>query len=423
MPDTGANQTAPASLWRGRLLVLIGIILVAASLRLAVASLSPLVDLIGESFVLPTWVVGLIGTAPPICYAIFGLATPAMEKRIGMEPLMVISLLIITIGTATRALVSDALLLLVFTAVLFAGVGIGNILLPPLVRKYFPDRVGLMVTIYTTIMAIVTTLPALVGVPLAEATDWRFSLGMWTVVSGVAMIPWIIMLLQERVAKRSPVSTATGTVKIVEPDAKTMTRLLRVPMVWALIFVFGTSSTAAYTMFAWLPQILVERAGVSIQTAGSLLALFGFMGLPCSIVVPMLIVRFQATRGVFLISILAGIAGLVGLIVAADAAPVLWVFILGIIAALFPMSLVLISIRSRETATTVPLSGLVQSIGYLYAAAWPVLFGLLHDWQGNWTLSLVLLTISFAAAIPVGIIASRRTTVEAEWERRSGTKW
>lgn len=421
MPGADATPTTPASLWRGRVLALLGIIFVASSLRLAVASLSPLVDLIGESFPLPASVVGLIGTAPPICYAIFGLATPWLEKRIGLEPLMAIALVIVTIGTATRAMATDATMLLLSTAVLFAGVGIGNILLPPLVKKYFPDRIGLMMTIYTTIMAIVTTLPALVAVPLATATDWRTSLGIWTIFSGLAVVPWVVMILKERVAKRAPVSTATGAVQIVEPDAKAMSRLMRVPLVWALVAVFGTSATSAYTMFAWLPQILTERADVSMQTAGTMLAVFAFMGLPASLVVPMLVVRFQATRGVFLVSIIGGILGVLGLTLAPTAAPWLWVFLLGFIGALFPMSLVLISIRSRGADTAVPLSGIVQSVGYLYAAAWPVLFGLLHEWQGNWTLALILLGASFALTIPAGLIASRPGTVEAAWEKRHGS--
>lgn len=411
----------PASLWRGRLLALLGIIFVASSLRLAVASLSPLVDLIGESFALPASVVGLIGTAPPICYAIFGLATPWLEKRIGLEPLMAIALVIVTIGTATRAMATDATMLLLSTAVLFAGVGIGNILLPPLVKKYFPDRIGLMMTIYTTIMAIVTTLPALVAVPLATATDWRTSLGIWTIFSGIAIVPWVIMILKERVAKRAPVSTATGAVEIVEPDARAMSRLMRVPLVWALVAVFGTSATSAYTMFAWLPQILTERAGVSMQTAGTLLGVFAFMGLPFSLVVPLLVTRFQATRGVFLVSVIGATIGVAGLIVAPTAAPFLWVLLLGFIGALFPMSLVLISIRSRGADTAVPLSGIVQSVGYLYAAAWPVLFGVLHEWQHSWTLPLILIAASFVLTIPAGLIASRPGTVEAAWEKRHGS--
>lgn len=421
MPNVDSASARPPSLWRGRLLALLGVLLVAGSLRLAVASLSPLVELIGTSFPLSASVVGLIGTAPPVCYAIFGLLTPALERRIGLEKLMAIALLVVTIGTATRAMAADAAMLLISTAVLFAGVGVGNILLPPLVKKYFPDRIGLMMTLYSTIMALVTTVPALVAVPIATATDWRVSLGMWTLFSALAMIPWVIMIVQESVAKRAPVSTATGPVEIATPDAKAMSRLVRLPLVWALVVVFGTSGAASYTMFAWLPQILSERAGVDLQTSGSLLAFFAFMGLPFSLVVPLLITRYRATRWIFLTAIVGGTSGLIGLIVAPAAAPFLWVLLLGFIGALFPMSLVLISIRSRSVDTAVPLSGIVQSIGYLYTAIWPVLFGVLHERQGSWTIALIALAASFVLVVPAGLVASRQGTVEAAWEKRHGS--
>lgn len=420
-PET-APDAAPGSLWRGRFLALAGIVLVAASLRLAVASLSPLVGMIGQSFDLPPAVVGLIGTAPPVCFAIFGFITPWLAQRVGLEPLVTIALLVITLGTATRAMASDATVLLIGTATLFAGVGIGNILLPPLVKKYFPDRIGLMMTIYTTMMAIVTTLPALVAVPLATAIDWRVSLGIWTVVSAVAMVPWLMMVLQERVAKRSPVSTATGAVSVVEPDASTMSRLVKLPLVWAIIGVMSTSSGVAYAMFAWLPQILMDQTGMSALAAGSLLAVFGALGLPASLLVPLLVVRFQATRGIVLVAVIATITGLAGMAFVPRLAPLLWVILIGFAAAaLFPTGLVLISIRCRGVDTAVPLSGIVQSVGYTYAAAWPFALGLLHEGSSTWTPALLLMIALTALAIPAGIVASRPTTVEAEWERKHGS--
>ena len=67
------------------------------------------------------------------------------------------------------------------TAVIFAAVGVGNVLLPPLVKKYFPDRIGLMTTIYSTTMAVASFGPPLVAVPIADAAGWRLSLGLWAV--------------------------------------------------------------------------------------------------------------------------------------------------------------------------------------------------------------------------------------------------
>ena len=78
-----AAPTRP--LWRGRALAFTGIVLVAFSLRSAVAALSPILAEVNADLHVPTWVVGLIGAAPPICFAVFGIVTPTLERRFGLE--------------------------------------------------------------------------------------------------------------------------------------------------------------------------------------------------------------------------------------------------------------------------------------------------------------------------------------------------
>lgn len=213
------------------MLALIGIVLFALSLRSAVASLSPLVDHITEDFAMPAVVIGLIGTAPPVCYAVFGILTPSWERRLGLERLTVIAIAIVTAGTVVRALAPDAVTLLLGTTLIFAAVGVGNILLPPLVRTYFPDRIGLMTTVYSTTMAIATLSPPLVAVPVADSTDWRFSLGLWAVFAAVALIPWIALLVRGR--------SAPDEDDLETPNPRVFGRMWRLPLAW------GSAGTAA----------------------------------------------------------------------------------------------------------------------------------------------------------------------------------
>ena len=102
--------TAPASrpLWQGRTLALLGIVLFAFSLRSAVASLSPVLGYIRADFDVAAWVVGAIGTAPPVCYAVAGLLTPALERRLGLERLTALALVVVAGGLLARGLAADA---------------------------------------------------------------------------------------------------------------------------------------------------------------------------------------------------------------------------------------------------------------------------------------------------------------------------
>lgn len=408
------TSDAARPLWRGRVLALLGIALFAFSLRSAVGSLSPVLDHIRADFDVSGWVVGAIGTAPPVCFAVFGLLTPRWERRLGLERMTVIALLVVSAGLVARGFAGDALTLAATTALIFAGVGVGNVLLPPLVKKHFPDRIGLVTTLYSTTMAFSTFLPPLFAVPVADAADWRWSLGMWAVFSSLALVPWIVMLVRERGGRG---------VDIEQPTARVFGRLWALPMTWAVTVTFLVSGAIAYTCFAWLPSLLVDTAGVTPAQAGALLSLFGMMGLPAALVVPVLVARYRIVPWLFAVAVGSGLAGVSGLLFAPSVAPWLWVALLGTAPLFFPLALVLIGLRSRTHEGAVALSGFVQSIGYAVVAVVPLTVGIVHDLTQSWTAALVILGIVIIASIPAGVVVARRETVEDEWERRHRRTW
>lgn len=417
------KSTPARPLWQGRTLALVGIVLFAFSLRSAVASLSPLYDHIAVDFDVSAAVIGLIGTAPPVCYAVFGLLTPALERRFGLERLAVTAMAVVAIGLIVRSLAPGSAMLLAGTALIFAAVGVGNILLPPLVKRYFPDRIGLMTTVFSTTMAVATFLPPLVAVPVADASDWHVSLGLWAVFAVVAAVPWVGLSVRRAAHDRSvtAASRENGEEDDIEgPNPRAFGRMWRLPIAWALLVGFAVSSSIAYTAFAWMPTLLVDIAGVTPAVAGVLLSLFGFMGLPASLAVPLLVTRWNATRVLFGVSVGTGFAGIAGLLFVPTVAPWLWVSLLGLAPLLFPLILVLLGLRTRTHEGAVALSGFVQSGGYAIAALFPVGIGLLHEATGSWTGPLIVLAIVVAAAIPAGVVAAQPHTVEDDWERRHG---
>lgn len=414
-----AAPTRP--LWQGRALALVGVILVAFSLRSAVASLSPILSEVRADFDVPTWVVGLIGAAPPVCFAVFGIVTPALERRFGLERLAVAAMVVATAAMLGRAFAADAGLLLGATAVLFAAVGVGNVVLPPLIKAYFPDRTGTMTALYSSLLAAAAFIPPLVAVPVADAAGWRFSLGMWAVFALAAIVPWVLQLLADARAGAARVAASeTAEVEIDEPAPRVLGRLPRVPLAWALAVTFAISSASVYACFAWLPVVLVDMAGVSHAAAGALLSLFGAMGLPWSILVPMVITRWNRVGAIYAVALVAGIAGVLGMVLAPSAATVLWVVLLGVPQGLFPAVLVLMQRRSRTHEGAVALSSFSQSVGYAVAAVFPLGFAVLHELTGRWEGAIASLGVLFLLAIPAGIIVARTRTIEEEWEKRHG---
>ena len=437
---TSGASASVRPLWRGRAFAVLGIILLAFSLRSAVASLSPVVGLIAADFPVPPVVLGLIGAAPPVCYAVFGLATPWLERRLGLERMTVIAAALITLGLVARGFAVDSVTLIAATALVFAGVGTGNILLPPLVKKYFPDRLGLMMTVYSVAMAASTFLPPLIAVPVADAAGWRVSLAEWAVFAVAAMIPWIVLMLRDKAPAPTPAApreteapdetpqdrefeSVTGPVVVAPADSRILSRLPRLPLAWAMTFIFGVSASMAYVSFGWLPQVIADVGGVSAAEAGFLLGVFSVVALPCSLVVPGLTVRYAWATPVLLItSVVTGSIGLLGLVLAPHAFLYGWVVLYGLTGIMFPMSLALLSIRARTHESAVALSGFVQSIGYGIAAVFPLLIGLLHETTGGWQVPLMVVIGVLVVSIPAGLVAGRRRTIEDEWEARHG-RW
>ena len=84
--------------WRGRIVVLAGIVLVGLNLRIAVAAVSPIIEVVRQDFALTDTQVGLLGTVPVASFALFGsLATP-VARRLGLEPTMILALLLSMTG-------------------------------------------------------------------------------------------------------------------------------------------------------------------------------------------------------------------------------------------------------------------------------------------------------------------------------------
>ncbi|GGF02381.1 MFS transporter [Mycetocola zhadangensis] len=388
----------------GRVLAFVGIILVAANLRTAVGALSPIVGRISTDLALSPVIVGLLGSMPPVCFALFGILTPALVRRSRLEVVLIAALLAIFAGHLLRGLAADVLVLVLGSAITFAGLGLGNVLLPPVVKKYFPDRIALLTTIYVTMLSVSTLIPPLVAVPVADAASWRISLAMWAGLSVIALIPWLALLARDR---RSP---AAPTLEAANSDV--VGTLWRSPLAISLAVVFGLSSLNAYAMFAWLPSLVRDTVGVSDTTAGVLLSIYAFMGIPAGLLIPILAVRMRNVALLIYVAIGCLVAGYAGLLLAPTSAPVLWVVLSGLGTLLFPLALVLINLRSRSHVGAIALSSFAQSVGYVIGAMGPLVVGLTHDATGGWTVPLIVLIGVAFVGVFAGAVVSRDRMIE-----------
>jgi MFS transporter, CP family, cyanate transporter len=378
-------------------LALAGIILVVLNLRPAITSLSPIYDQIGGSFSLTATALGILGMLPPLAFAFFGALTPRLISKLGLERLILYALALICCGQVMRSFSNDVWLFGITSVVALAGMGIGNVLLPPLIKSYFPDRIGLVTSIYAAAISVSAALPSLVAVPVTQLSGWRFSTGMWAGLELIAAVPWVILL--------------SGSQKSVQSQQHQEYSAWGWPTAWAIAILFGVGALNNYTMIAWLPKILTSSAGVSQASSGIMLSMYNLIGFPVGLAVPIILSRTRRPLYVIAIGIVCLLVGYLGLAYLPVYAWV-WIFPAGIGLMLVTVGLTLVNLRSHTQDGAAVLSGFTQGTGYLLGAIGPIVVAGLHSMTGDWMSALWFLLITALVALGAGIIAARPRFIE-----------
>src|SRR5690348_1627150 len=128
---------------KSMLLLAAGMVLVAANLRAAASSVGPLLDQIKSDLGLSSTAAGLLTTLPVLCFGLVAPVGPALARRIGYQAAVGAALGTLIVGLLVR-LVPGVAPLYLGTTLAGAGIAVGNVLLPVLVRRSFHERAGLM---------------------------------------------------------------------------------------------------------------------------------------------------------------------------------------------------------------------------------------------------------------------------------------
>jgi CP family cyanate transporter-like MFS transporter len=415
-----ALPTGSVAPWRGRRVVLLGVVLVALNLRIAVASVSPILDLVRADVALSATEAGLLGTIPVVSFAAFGSITPVLARRVGLEPLLIAAMLLSVTGEIVRSGTSTAAGFLGWSVIALAGMGMGNVLLPPVVKRYFPDRIGVVTSVYSVTMSFSTAVPALLAVPVAERLGWRASLSVWAAVGVLAAIPWVVVIVRSAAARsalggllrRGPATTPALTSRHRQGG-----RVWRSPLAWGMAVTFAMNSLDSYAMFAWLPQILID-GGISPHAAGVWLSVFAILGLPPALVAPIAAARMRNPIPLVVVFVTCWAVSYLGLLVAPGGPVGLWVVLGGLGPGAFPVLLALINLRTRTSAGAASLSGFTQGVGYAIAGTGPLLIGVLYDATGSWTAPLLLLLGTLVVLLAAATVACRPVMLEDTWGPR-----
>ncbi|MEU0786422.1 MFS transporter [Streptomyces sp. NPDC006173] len=408
--STAPRPPAPRA-WTTRLVV-VGIVLTALNLRPAITSLGALLEEVRDGLGMSGSVAGLLTSVPPLCFAVFGVMAPRLARRFGPAAVVCAGMAAITAGLALRPFIGGTAGFLAASALALMGIAVSNVLMPVIVKRWFPDRVGSMTGLYSMALALGTSLAAAVTVPMTDALggSWRSGLVVWAGLAAAAVLPWIALV---RARGAAPGSDEPAPAPGDARQEAAGLRITRSRTAWALAVFFGLQATAAYITMGWMAQIFRD-AGVAAGTAGLLLAVTMVMGVPLAFVIPRLATRLPHQGPIVVALGVCGLAGYAGLYLAPAGGAWAWAVLLGISNCAFPLALTMVGMRARTGAGVVQLSAFAQSTGYLLSIPGPLLVGVLYQHSGGWGLPLALMAGLMVPQIAVGIRAGRNRTVEDE---------
>jgi MFS transporter, CP family, cyanate transporter len=240
-----ASQTADQ-----RRILLVLLWLSGACLRLTVLAIPPVVPLLHADLRLSETAIGWLSSLPPMLFAIAAVPGALLIARFGIVPALLVGLLLNAAGGAARAAIPDVAFLYASTIVMAAGVSIMQPALPPLVRAWFPQRMGFATAVYTNGLLVGEILPVAFTIPLILPLvhdSWRLNFVVWS--APVLATALLVVLCAPR---RSEVQNTEAVAKRRWwPD-------WRRPLIWRLGLIFGSVNAIYFVTNAFLPDYVIS---------------------------------------------------------------------------------------------------------------------------------------------------------------------
>lgn len=376
--------------------LLAAVLLVGLNLRSSIAAVSPVLPDIRADLHMSSATAGLLTSLPVLCFALGSPAALWLGRRLGIYRALLVGCLVIALATLARPYAGVGLLLAA-TVILGLAMTVGNVLMPAAVKRDFGSAAGRITGVTTASLSTGAALAAALTAPLAVWLGWRHALAAWAVVAVVAVVALA------RPAARARHAPAAERPRRYETGARLRTNRVA----WALTAFLGLQSVTYYAVTAWMPSLLRETAGLSLADAGLAMSLFQVLGIPGTLMVPVLVHLGRDQRGLGGSIGVAWLVVVLGLVLAPGLWPI-WCVVGGIVQGMgISYAFTILVLRSADDHVAVRLSAMMQLIGYIVGASGPFLIGLIQGTTGSWTLAMIPLAIAAVGLTAAAIVAGR----------------
>jgi CP family cyanate transporter-like MFS transporter len=362
------NENHPSSAGRAAFAFLL-LWLVGVCLRITALAIPPVIPLLHRDLNLSETEIGWLASLPPMLFALAAIPGAVLIARFGIVPALVVGLFLNAIGSAARAALPNAAMLYATTIVMAGGISIMQPALPPLVRAWFPQRIGFATAVYTNGLLVGETIAVALTIPLVLPLvndSWRLSFVVWS----VPVLATALLVLACAPRPRS-VNGIAAAGRQWWPD-------WRRPLIWLLGAILGSVNAMYFVTNAFLPDFLTAAGRPDLIS--SALTAENFCQLPASLVMLAVAGRLVKQSWVYVAAGALSLVSLVGIMTAASGAwIVFWSGVLGFVTtAILVLGLALPSVLSAPDDVHRTSAGMF-TISYSIAMVLSVLGGWLWD--------------------------------------------
>lgn len=381
-----------------KVIILLGIIFLGMILRTPITSVGAIIGPLKKLLEINNTVAGLITTIPLIAFAIFSPLVAKISNKIGLEKTIFLATIVASIGLLLRFYINTSVFF-VTTFIIGVGITVGNVLLPGLTKKYFPENLGVMTGFYAVVMNVSASIAAGISYPILNTNigGEKFSTGLavniWLIISLINIIIYSVIIKNNKVEK-------IDNKKI---GSKGYLKSLKM---WSVMLSMGLQSALFYCSVSWFAEIMISK-GFTPSEAGLLLSISQFAQFPSTFLVPVLAEKIKNKLIIPIFITMGYIVSLIGMIHIHGNFSLMIIYI--VLFALagggsFSYVMYLFSAKSKNEEEAADVSGLAQAGGYWLAAIFPPLLGYIRDIL-NWDVAIYIL-IATASLLFITLIHS-----------------
>ena len=370
-----------------KVIILLGIIFLGMILRTPITSVGAIIGPLKKLLEINNTVAGLITTIPLIAFAIFSPFVAKISNKIGLEKTLYLAAIVTSIGLLLRFYINTSVFF-VTTFIIGVGITVGNVLLPGLTKKYFPENLGVMTGFYAVVMNVSASVAAGISYPILSSNvgGEKFSTGLavniWLIVSILNIVIYAII-------------TKNSKSERIEDKKSGGKGYLRSLKMWSVMLSMGLQSALFYCSVSWFAEIMISK-GFTPSEAGLLLSISQFAQFPSTFLVPVLAEKIKNKLIIPIFIALGYVVSLVGMVYIQGNFALMTIYI--VLFALagggsFSYVMYLFSAKSKNEEEASDISGLAQAGGYWLAAIFPPLLGYVRDVL-NWDVAIYILIVT-----------------------------